>query len=140
MTADVHYTMAAQSMLRQRLSIPIATSILLVAASIFLVFLARRRCTGGEKTAKLSMQPEFQQRNLNPTERHRALYYKLQNLERFPGIVPEARDTLLEWFSEALESARTSASMASSILSITNYSKDGLTELIHNEHNSHESI
>lgn len=61
------------------------------------------------------------------------LYYRLQNLEKYPDILPQARDTLLFLFSEALESLAAKISSVSGILSIDQYNKEKLADFIHNE-------
>ena len=61
------------------------------------------------------------------------LYYKLQNLEKYPDILPQARDTLLFLFSEALESLPARISSVSGILSIDQYNKEKLADFMHNE-------
>ena len=61
------------------------------------------------------------------------LYYKLQNLEEYPLILPQARDTLLFLFSESLESVSARLSSVSGILSIEHYSKEKLSGFMHNE-------
>ncbi|KAH7000950.1 hypothetical protein EDB80DRAFT_752945 [Ilyonectria destructans] len=61
------------------------------------------------------------------------LYYKLQNLEKYPEILPHARDTLLVLLSESLDSVPARISAASGILSIDQYSKQKLSRFVHDE-------
>lgn len=59
---------------------------------------------------------------------YKDLYYKLQNLERYPEILPQARNLLVSMFSEALAVATTSPK--SGILAVDHYTRDGLAQFI----------
>lgn len=61
------------------------------------------------------------------------LYYKLQNLERFPEILPHARDFLLSLFSETLADAHKNPE--SSILSVERYTPENLSHFLKEENN-----
>ena len=57
------------------------------------------------------------------------LYFKLQNVEDYPEILPKSRDLLLKMFSETLTDAYDD--LESSILSVTYYTKEGLLRFLH---------
>lgn len=57
---------------------------------------------------------------------HKQLYFRLQNLEQYPDILPQARDMLISLFSEVLLEALKEPEM--NILSIKQYSQDDLTK------------
>lgn len=59
---------------------------------------------------------------------HKDLYFKLQNLEKYPEILPQARDLLVSMFSETLVAAVKKPK--SGILSMEQYSRDGLAKFI----------
>ena len=58
-------------------------------------------------------------------------YFKLQNLEQFPDILPQARDLLLSLLAETLSRAR--SSLEPGILSIDSYTCESLTSFIKNQ-------
>lgn len=55
---------------------------------------------------------------------YKDLYFKLQNLERFPEILPQSRDLLISLFSETLADARNGPEPG--ILSVENYTPENL--------------
>lgn len=59
------------------------------------------------------------------------LYYKLQNLERFPEILPQARDLLISLFNETLANALKSPEPG--ILSIEQYTAENLSQFLQEE-------
>ena len=59
------------------------------------------------------------------------LYYKLQNLERFPEILPQARDLLISLFNETLASALKSPEPG--ILSVEQYTPENLSQFLQEE-------
>lgn len=59
---------------------------------------------------------------------HKELYYKLQNLDQYPEILPRARDLLISMFSETLAAALKKSQ--SGILSVKQYTREGLTTFI----------
>ena len=59
---------------------------------------------------------------------HKVLYFKLQNLEQHPEVLPQSRDLLISFLSEALEQACKTAE--SEILNIKHFTRDGLTEFL----------
>ncbi|KAK6340590.1 hypothetical protein TWF696_008916 [Orbilia brochopaga] len=64
--------------------------------------------------------------NSNSIPLYKDLYYKLQHLEKYPEVLPTARDSLISLFSETLEHACETPNEG--ILSIRNYSRDALSE------------
>ena len=71
----------------------------------------------------------------NPIEKmqfHKELYFKLQNLEKYPEILPQARDLLVSLLSEALEGAHKSPKC--SILAIERYAQDAIVSFLWGEH------
>ncbi|KAI9761587.1 MAG: hypothetical protein M1840_001768 [Geoglossum simile] len=71
------------------------------------------------------------ERGVDEMQLHKDLYFKLQNLERYPEILPQSRDLLISLFSEALEGARRKPK--SGILSIEHYTREGLVNFMKNE-------
>ncbi|KAF3172068.1 hypothetical protein TWF788_009511 [Orbilia oligospora] len=63
---------------------------------------------------------------------HKQLYFKLQNLERYPEILPQARDVLISLLSETLQRA---ARLSDGILSLKSYDREELLEFNRKEHN-----
>ena len=57
---------------------------------------------------------------------HKELYFKLQNLEQYPDILPQARDMLISLFSEVLLMASKEPEL--NILSVKQYSQGGLAK------------
>ncbi|KAK6339763.1 hypothetical protein TWF718_009157 [Orbilia javanica] len=64
---------------------------------------------------------------------HKELYFKLQNLEQYPEILPQARDELISLLSETLERA---SQLSGGILSLRTYSREELLEFSRKEHNN----
>ena len=62
------------------------------------------------------------------------LYYKLQNLERFPEILPQARDLLISLFNETLANALKHPEPG--ILSVEQYTPDKLSHFLQEENSS----
>ena len=101
---------------------------------------ARFRRTSRSKSPHCSIIPRRQEGRLLQQSHDvvnlkqlKELYYKLQNLEKHPVILPQARDTLLLLFSESLESVSSRLSSVSGILSIEHYSKEKLSDFMHSE-------
>lgn len=69
--------------------------------------------------------------DINVTELrfYKDVYYKLQNLEHFPEILPQARDLLLLMFSETRTT--THGNKLPDILSIREYSLESLADFVH---------
>ena len=59
---------------------------------------------------------------------HKELYFKLQNLDQYPEILPQARDLLVSMFSETLAAALKRPDTG--ILSMKHYSREGLISFI----------
>lgn len=59
---------------------------------------------------------------------YKDFYYKLQNLERFPEILPKARDLLISLFSKTLADARNQSEPG--ILSVEQYTREGLINFL----------
>jgi Iron-containing redox enzyme len=70
-------------------------------------------------------------RGVDEMQLHKDLYFKLQNLERYPEILPQSRDLLISLFSEILEDARKKPK--SGIFSIEHYTREGLVNFMKNE-------
>lgn len=69
---------------------------------------------------------------LEEMEFHKALYFKLQNLEQHPEVLPQARGLLISLLSEALQD--TSENSKYGILSIEHYSLDAMANFLWAEH------
>ncbi|KZF26759.1 hypothetical protein L228DRAFT_258142 [Xylona heveae TC161] len=76
--------------------------------------------------------PVSQSSQCETTDLYKELYYKLQNLETFPDILPKAKDTLVSMFAEALASANPD----DGILSVKEYSRDALASFLQEKENS----
>ncbi|KAJ9625680.1 hypothetical protein H2203_004441 [Taxawa tesnikishii (nom. ined.)] len=61
-------------------------------------------------------------------EKIKELYYKLQNLEQYPDILPECRDLLIQLFSETLAEAQ--RDRESNILSVEHYTREALAKFL----------
>lgn len=69
---------------------------------------------------------------------HKLLYFKLQNLERYPEVLPQSRDLLISLLSEALDEACKEPD--SGILFVKHFTRDGLTRFLQgqNDKTMHE--
>ena len=65
---------------------------------------------------------------------YKDLFYKVQNLERFPEILPQARTLLIQMFAETIEEAHNASDPG--ILSIEEYSPESLIEFLQTEHDN----
>ncbi|MCJ1384244.1 hypothetical protein MMC17_007360 [Xylographa soralifera] len=63
---------------------------------------------------------------------YKDLYFKLQNLEQYPQILPQARDLLILMFSETLTNAHKSSTPG--ILSIIHYTRKNLATFLKSEY------
>ena len=63
--------------------------------------------------------------------KYKRLYYQLHNLEKYPSILPEARDALVSLFAEALSEAKLRGS--SGILKMETFDCQALSAFIHEE-------
>lgn len=59
---------------------------------------------------------------------YKELYFKLQNLDQYPEILPQARDLLISMFSETL--AASVKNPKAGILSVERYTRDGLAKFV----------
>lgn len=95
--------------------------------------LRNRTCplsTLDEKSAPGFPSPKGETENaqLQDVQFHKELYFKLQNLDQHPEILPQARDLLISMFSETL--AESAQRPTSGILSMEHYSREGLAKFI----------
>lgn len=67
-------------------------------------------------------------------QEHKDLYYKLQNLEQYPEILPKCRDMLLQLFAETLTDAQDHPE--SGILSARNYAREDLAAFLRSENDA----
>lgn len=83
-----------------------------------------------QKYAPPSPSPTVETQNAQRQEMqfHKDLYFKLQNLDQYPEILPQARDLLISMFSETL--AEAVKRPESGILSLEKYTQEGLTKFI----------
>lgn len=65
---------------------------------------------------------------------HKELYFKLQNLEDYPEVLPQSRDLLISLFSETLTGALQTPRHG--ILAVENYSRDAVTKFLLGEHDN----
>ena len=63
---------------------------------------------------------------------HKDMYYKLHNLEKFPGILPAARNQLIAFFAETLDTA-SKERPDGSILRLNTYSREALTTFMRDQ-------
>ena len=63
---------------------------------------------------------------------HKDMYYKLHNLEKYPEVLPHARNQLISLFAEVLDKASKGQQKAS-ILKLDSYSRDRLTEFLRDQ-------
>ena len=63
--------------------------------------------------------------NVAEMSAHKDMYYKLHNLEEFPGVLPAARNQLIAFFAETLDKA-SKERPHESILNLDTYSREGL--------------
>lgn len=75
-----------------------------------------------------STQAETENDQRQEMQFHKQLYFKLQNLDQYPEILPQARDLLISMFSETL--AEAVKTPKSGILSMEKYTREGLARFI----------
>ena len=83
-----------------------------------------------EKPSRMLAGPKVRAKDahLQEMQNHKDLYFKLQNLEKHPEILPQARDLLISMFSETLAVALTGPKVG--ILSVENYTQEGLAKFV----------
>ena len=69
---------------------------------------------------------------IEETSLYKELYFKLQSLERYPEILPQARDLLISMFSEVLAVAHKSHDTG--ILSVQKYTPEKIAGFVKREH------
>ncbi|KAF3912525.1 hypothetical protein ABW20_dc0108330 [Dactylellina cionopaga] len=84
------------------------------------------------ETASPCIAAEYDTQIKTSMELQKELYYKLQNLEQYPEVLPQARDVLILLFSETLE--RASKAPNEGILSIKKYSREALLTFQQDDH------
>ena len=80
------------------------------------------------ESGSASARVETENARLQEMQFHKELYFKLQNLDQYPEILPQARDLLISMFSETL--AEAVKRPKSGILSVEKYTREGLTRFI----------
>ena len=83
-----------------------------------------------QKYAPVCASPKVETENarLQEMQFHKDLYFKLQNLDQHPEILPQARDLLISMFSETL--AEAVKKPESGILSMDKYTREGLVGFV----------
>lgn len=83
-----------------------------------------------EKSAPGFASPKCGTENVRVQEMqmYKELYFKLQNLDQYPEILPQARDLLISMFSETL--AASVKNPTAGILSVERYTRDGLAKFV----------
>lgn len=83
-----------------------------------------------QNCAPVCADPKGETKNaqLQEMQFHKELYFKLQNLDQYPDILPQARDLLVSMFSETL--AEAVRKPKSGILSVEKYTREGLARFI----------
>lgn len=89
-----------------------------------------------EKTATNLPLSRREQENeeLRKIRLYKDFYFKLQNLEQFPEILPEARDLLISLFSKTLVDARNQSEPG--ILSVEQYTRGGLINFLQTDNDN----
>lgn len=91
---------------------------------------------GDEKSASnlpLSRR-EQEKEELRKIRLYKDFYFKLQNLEQFPDILPKARDLLISLFSKTLVEARNQSEPG--ILSVEQYTREGLINFLQTDNDN----
>lgn len=91
---------------------------------------------GDEKSASnlpLSRR-EQEKEELRKIRLYKDFYFKLQNLEQFPEILPKARDLLILLFSKTLLDARNQSEPG--ILSVEEYTREGLINFLQSDNDN----
>ncbi|TKA49871.1 hypothetical protein B0A49_14045 [Cryomyces minteri] len=86
-----------------------------------------------EKDSAAQAVPALEQDNaqLEEMQLHKDLYFKLQNLEQYPGILPQSWDLLISLLSETVADAQKQPN--SGILSLSNYTRESLAMFLQAE-------
>lgn len=97
---------------------------------------ALRDAIRDEKSARKLALPRREQEKEEVREigLYKDFYFKLQNLERFPEILPEARDLLISLFSKTLVDARNQSEPG--ILSVDQYTREGLINFLQTDNDN----
>ena len=104
------------------------------------LYIAGRRCTSPNQPSGLASADgrvidSKDQRQINHEDEfsemstHKAMYYKLHNLEEFSDVMPSARNQLIALFAESLDTA-SKEWPDRSILSLETYSREKLTSFM----------
>ncbi|SLM35864.1 PqqC-like protein [Lasallia pustulata] len=82
-------------------------------------------------TESAVLETEGDEVRLREMQCHKTLYFKLQHLEQFPEVLPQARDLLIFLFSETLTDACKKAK--SGILCVEHYTPESLASFLQSE-------
>lgn len=77
---------------------------------------------------------EQEKEELREIRLYKDFYFKLQNLERFPEILPKARDLLISLFSKTLVDARSQSEPG--ILSVDQYTREGMINFLQTDNDN----
>lgn len=77
---------------------------------------------------------EQEKEELRKIRLYKNFYFKLQNLEQYPEILPEARDLLISLFSKTLVEARNQSEPG--ILSVEQYTREGLINFLQTDNDN----
>lgn len=77
---------------------------------------------------------EQEKEELREIRLYKDFYFKLQNLERFPEILPKARDLLISLFSKTLVDARNQSEPG--ILSVDQYTREGMINFLQTDNDN----
>lgn len=77
---------------------------------------------------------EQEKEELRKIRLYKNFYFKLQNLEQFPEILPDARDLLISLFSKTLVVARNQSEPG--ILSVEQYTREGLINFLRTDNDN----
>ena len=85
----------------------------------------------GKHTSNLAVPEKEQDDQPGEIQLYKDVYFKLQNLDRFPEILPQARDLLISLLTETLAEAITGPDAG--ILSIEQYTPESLLEFLQSD-------
>ncbi len=78
---------------------------------------------------KVQLNHEYKSSEMLEMSAYKDMYYKLHNLEEFPEVLPHARNQLIAFFAETLDTA-IKERPDESILRLRTYSREGLTSFM----------
>lgn len=93
--------------------------------------IAQPSMEGKGATESAVLETEEDDVHLREMQLHKSLYFKLQHLEQYPEVLPQARDLLISLFSETLTDACKKSN--SGILCVEHYTQESLASFLQSE-------